>query len=51
MDNRLIFLYYVSSELWGRRRIGKPGEGKDPVKHKVKGDRQNRFLMMKCDED
>ena len=35
----------------GTQEDRKTGEWKDPVKHKVKGDRQNRFLMMKCDED
>ena len=28
MDNRLIFLYYLITELWGRRRIRKAGNGK-----------------------
>ena len=28
MDNRLRFLYRVSSELWGHRRIAQPGNGK-----------------------
>ena len=28
MDNRLKFLYYMQTELWGHRRIGKTGNGK-----------------------
>ena len=28
MDNRLRFLYRVSSELWGHRRTAHPGNGK-----------------------
>ena len=28
MDNRLRFLYYGITELWGHRRIGKAGNGK-----------------------
>jgi hypothetical protein len=28
MDNRLKFLYYKSSELWGHRRTAQPGNGK-----------------------
>ena len=28
MDNRLKFLYHVSSELWGHRRTAKPGNEK-----------------------
>ena len=28
MDNRLRFLYRVSSELWGHRRTAQPGNGK-----------------------
>ena len=27
MDNRLKFLYHVSSELWGHRRTAHPGNG------------------------
>ena len=27
MDNRLIFLYYLITELWGRRKVGKAGDG------------------------
>ena len=35
----------------GTQEDRKTGEWKDPVKYKVKGDRQIRLLMMKCDED
>ena len=28
MDNRLIFLYYDITEMWGHGRIGRPGNGK-----------------------
>ena len=28
MDNRFIFLYFISSELWGHRQRVTPGNGK-----------------------
>ena len=28
MDNRLKFMYCISSELWGHRRTAHPGNGK-----------------------
>ncbi len=27
MDNRLIFLYYLIKEMWGRRKVRKAGDG------------------------
>ncbi len=35
----------------GTQEDKKTGEWKNPAKHKVKRNRQNRFLMMKCDGD
>ena len=35
----------------GTQEDRKTGEWKNPAKHKVKGDRQIRLLMMKCDGD
>ena len=48
MDNRLKFLYYVYSELWGRRRIVNPGDG-IPGQAQSRGGKANPPLKMKCD--
>ena len=51
MDNRLRFLYRMSSEMWGRRRITGAGNGKTGASAKVRTVGKSAVYQLKRDAE
>ena len=51
MDNRLIFLYLVQTELWGHGRVGRAGKGKTGASAKVSLGGKSPGRMLKRDAE